>query len=70
MRLSERLKAERAYVESKLIGVICHRCGATLATMNICPADLDVPCPGFCAIDAAKTEFNRNYRPTPQARDE
>ena len=65
MKLSEKLKAEREYVQRVLADkVICNRrlCGATLATFaDRCGADLNDPCPGYCAIEEAKTEFNRNW---------
>ena len=40
--------------------VICSDCGATLGTYaDACKADLDEPCPGYLAIERAKTEFGR-----------
>jgi hypothetical protein len=63
MRFSEKLKAERLYVERRLTGCICDRCHATLATYaEKCPARLDEICPGFVAIEAAKAEFNLESR--------
>lgn len=62
MRLSQRLRDERAYVEAACGGVICERCGATLATYaDRCSADLADACPGFNAIEAAKQSFNSTY---------
>jgi hypothetical protein len=59
-KLSENLKQEQAFVAAKLgTGRICDRCGASLKTFaDDCSAELDDPCPGFLAIDKAKTEFN------------
>lgn len=64
MRLSEDLKAERRHVEATLKGlVICERCGATIDTFaDVCTADLSDLCPGFNAIDAAKSEYQRMKR--------
>ncbi len=58
MKLSARLQAERAFVEQTLgDSVICSRCGATLATYAYCTAPLSDACPGFLAIEQAKTDF-------------
>ena len=60
LRTSQRIKAERQYVESLLADhVICPRCGATLDTFSKqCQADLSDACAGFMAIDRAKAAFN------------
>ena len=59
MKLSQRLQDERAHVERSLRdSVICKDCGATLGTYaDACTADLDDPCPGYLAIERAKTQF-------------
>ncbi len=59
MKLSDRLQAERAFVEHTLgDSVICTRCEATLKTFAaVCSAGLSDPCPGFLAIEKAKSEF-------------
>ena len=61
MKLSQRLQDERAFVERTFgAEVICSDCGATLGTFaDACKADLDEPCPGYLAIERAKTEFGR-----------
>lgn len=69
MRLSQRLQDERDYVVRTLTGVICDRCGATLATYAECPADLADPCPGFVAIDKAKQDFNAMHYDTVLGKD-
>ena len=59
MKLSQRLKDERAFVERSLgDSVICGNCGATLETFaDACTAGLSEPCPGFLAIEQAKERF-------------
>lgn len=59
MKLSERLKAERDFVERSLgDSVICPTCNATLNTFaDACTAGLQEPCPGYLAIENAKTDF-------------
>lgn len=59
MKLSQRLQQERAFVERTLSdSVICSKCSATLATFaDACTADLCEMCPGFMAIENAKTDF-------------
>jgi hypothetical protein len=59
MKISDRRKAERAFVERALgNSVICERCGATLATYaDACTADLADMCPGFVAIETAKNQW-------------
>jgi hypothetical protein len=67
MKISQHLKNERAYVEAKLTGEICARCGATLKTFSDkCSAGLSDTCPGFWAIDNAKADFNRRPRQEPK----
>jgi len=69
MKLSDRLKAEHAFIIAKFgDDPICPRCSATLETFSdVCAADLCDQCPGFLAIDNAKAEFNRGYQaPRPQ----
>lgn len=53
--------AQNTYVQRTLGGkVICDRCGATLDNYaDVCSAALGDPCPGFRAIDDAKTDFWR-----------
>jgi hypothetical protein len=48
-------KERNQKVEQELgAGVICKRCGATLATFaDLCEAELDEACDGFLRIDAA-----------------
>ena len=48
---------ERKRVEERLEDqVICRRCGATLDTYaDLCNVPLDVPCEGFCTVEAART---------------
>jgi len=68
MKLSDRLKRQRDYVERKLgKTVICDRCRCTLDTFaEKCPADLSDMCAGFVAIESARQEFDagekRDYR--------
>ena len=64
MKLSERLREQSAFVERAFgDSPICRDCGATLATFpDACTADLDDPCPGYLAIERAKTEFARTSR--------
>lgn len=59
MRLSDRLRAEKHYVEDTLgASMICARCGARLETFaDSCTADLSDACPGFLAIEKAKEQF-------------
>lgn len=59
MKLSKRLQDEKAFVERSLgDSVICRKCGATLsAYADACTADLQELCPGFLAIEQAKTDF-------------
>lgn len=60
MKLSQRLKDEKEYVE-KVLGLakICDRCGANLSTYaDRCSADLSEICPGFTAIENAKEQFD------------
>jgi len=59
MKLSQRLRDERAFVERSLgDSVICKRCDAKLGTFaDACTADLAEMCPGFLAIEQAKAEF-------------
>ena len=54
-----------AAVETRLgTSVICQRCNATLETYaNSCTADLADPCPGFIAIEQAKTAANPDADP-------
>lgn len=52
------MNAEQQHVEKKLPGVICKRCGATLASYaDKCDAALDQLCPGFNAIEKTKRQF-------------
>lgn len=59
MRLSQRLRDERAFVECSLgDSIICQMCNATLKTYaDACTADLQEMCPGFIAIEKAKKDF-------------
>ena len=59
MKLSEQLRAERAFVERTLgESEICKRCGATLATYaKDCTADLADMCSGFVATETAKNQW-------------
>lgn len=58
MKLSQRLQAEREYVETLLGSSSICECGATLWNFaDACTADLCDPCRGFLAIEAAKQEF-------------
>lgn len=59
MKLSKRLGQEQAYVQGYLRdSLICSDCSATLTTFaEACTADLDDPCPGYLAIERARTEF-------------
>lgn len=59
LKLSQRLQDERAFVESSLSdSVICKRCAATLKSFaDVCTAGLSDPCPGYLAIEKAKTDF-------------
>lgn len=59
MKLSQRLQEERAFVEQTLgDSVICQDCGATLKTFaDACSAGLQDLCPGYVAIENAKSEF-------------
>lgn len=61
MKLSERLTAERDFVERELRDVtICDRCNATLATYaKVCAADLSESCPGFERIESVRAEFKK-----------
>lgn len=61
MTVSGRNKMQSEYVERRLTGVICERCGVTLQTYVDCPADLDDPCPGFVNVDKAKQDFNAMF---------
>ena len=64
MNLSKRLQAEECFIESHLgHTIICDRCGATLYTYaDKCSASLSDACPGFEAIEKARTLFNREYQ--------
>jgi hypothetical protein len=54
MKLSQRLQDEKTFLVKKLgTDPICHRCGASLETFA---DDCLAACPGFLAIDSAKTE--------------
>lgn len=59
MKLSERLAAEKEFVERELHGLtICDRCKATLPTYGkLCTADLSESCPGFERIEAAREKY-------------
>jgi ribosomal protein L40E len=59
MKLSQRLQAERAFVERSLgDSVICQKCKATLETFaDACTAGLQEQCPGYLAIEQAKKDF-------------
>lgn len=59
MKLSQRIRDERAFVERSFgDSVICKRCDATLGTFaDACTAGLQDPCPGYLAIELAKTDF-------------
>jgi hypothetical protein len=58
-----RRKAEHAFIAAALPGVICQLCGATLSTFaDACSVQLDVACPGFLALDRAKTAFRLSQR--------
>jgi hypothetical protein len=59
MRLSKHLRAEREFVERSLATlVICADCHATLKTLaDACTADLDLPCPGYLAIERVKNQW-------------
>jgi ribosomal protein L40E len=60
VKLSEKLKAERSYIERELADqVICSRCRATLLTYaEKCSAAVDDCCPGYESIEAAKAKFS------------
>jgi hypothetical protein len=64
VRVSDRLRAESAFVRSKLgDSIICQRCMATLNDYaDKCPAGLSEPCDGFLAIEKAKEEFKQDNR--------
>lgn len=61
MKLSDRLREERQFVENS-IGMdttICSRCCATLRNYSDkCTAGLSDSCPGFLAIERKKEAFN------------
>lgn len=64
MRMSKRLVCEKAFVQGFLgKDVICDSCGATLETYaSSCQADLSSACPGFIAIEKAKSVFDVAYK--------
>lgn len=64
MKLSQKLRDERAFVERALgNSVICGKCRATLGTFaDACTADLAELCPGYLAIEQAKKDFNERGR--------
>lgn len=59
-KMSERLRRQREYVESKLgDSVICDRCRCTLKNYSFtCVAELSEPCQGFWAIERHRTAFD------------
>jgi len=59
VKLSQRLHDERAFVERDLgDSVICSDCKATLNTFaDKCSAGLSEQCPGYLAIEFAKSQF-------------
>ena len=53
---------ERVYalVGERLTGMICARCGCTLATYaDKCEADLAEPCPGFNAVERERAKAEK-----------
>lgn len=67
MKLSQRLRDEKAFVEH-LLGdsVICPKCNATLGTYaQVCAADLQDPCPGFMAVEMAMKQFAISKKKVP-----
>ena len=68
MKRSQRLIDESNYVEATLgnFSSICSDCKAKLSTFaDRCTADLDVPCPGYLAIERAKHAFARTLENKP-----
>lgn len=58
-----RRRAEEAeYLTSKLVGSICSRCQATLATIATCPTRLLQRCPGFLSIERTLADYRREQR--------
>jgi hypothetical protein len=62
MKLSERLKAEQAFLERTLgDSVICVTCSAKLGTFaDACTAGFEEWCPGFIAVKKAKSDFAKS----------
>lgn len=59
MKISERLRAERRFIEQQCgTDRICDKCWATLETYaDACVADLSDMCPGFAKIESARMAF-------------
>ncbi len=59
MKPTQRKKDEIAFVEWSLAdSIICQKCNATLDTFaDACTSGLQVPCPGYLAIEQAKRDF-------------
>ncbi len=59
MKLSQNLQDERNFIRDALTGkIICARCKCTLQSYaDDCTADLSEMCPGFEAIESARSEF-------------
>jgi ribosomal protein L40E len=59
LKLSQHLQQEREFVERTLGDQeICSKCHATLGTFaDVCTAGLQDSCPGYLAIEQAKTDF-------------
>lgn len=58
----KRMSARAWYTSGRLIDWKCPTCGATGLDMhNVCPAALEVPCPGFKRTEELHAEFEKNY---------